>query len=105
MTVFVRQREIAFAHAGSTGNDFGAVLRTDDGASIVMAYQALRHGPPDVMDKLEKGELVDPATYYFRMTALFATSDPKYDWINRIIAVGTGGRPADGPIYSLFEVL
>jgi hypothetical protein len=36
---------------------------------------------------------------------LFETGAPKYDWINRIVAVGTGGRPAAGSVYSLFEVL
>jgi pimeloyl-ACP methyl ester carboxylesterase len=69
---------------GCTKLDVRIVLRTDDGALIVMTYQALRHEPPNVMDKLEKGELVDPASYYFRMTPLFATSAQKYDWINRI---------------------
>jgi hypothetical protein len=29
----------------------------------------------------------------------------KYDWINRILAIGIGHRRADRPIYSLFEVL
>jgi len=36
---------------------------------------------------------------------MFETSAPKYDWINRIIAVGTGHRLADGLLYSIFEVL
>jgi hypothetical protein len=36
---------------------------------------------------------------------MFEKSAAKYDWINRVIPVGTGGRPADGPIYNLFEVL
>jgi Protein of unknown function (DUF3237) len=85
--------------------DVRLVLRTDDNALIGMTYQALRSGPAEVMERLDKGEVVDPASYYFRMTALFETGAPKYDWINRIIAVGTGGRLAAGPIYSLFEVL
>jgi hypothetical protein len=85
--------------------DVRLVLRTNDNALIVMTYQALRWGPADVMEKLDKGEVVDPARYYFRMMASFETGAPKYDWMNRIIAVGTGGRPPDGPIYSLFEVL
>ena len=29
----------------------------------------------------------------------------QYDWINRIIAIGTGHRLPDGPIYSIFEIL
>jgi hypothetical protein len=40
-----------------------------------------------------------------RIAAMLETSAAKYDWINRNMAVGTGGRPADGPIYNIFEVL
>jgi hypothetical protein len=101
-----------------TGNDWQAVrtdscikldvrlvLRATDGALIVMTYQCLRAGPPNVIEKLDKGEAVDPASYYFRMNPLFETSASKYDWMNRIIAVGVGHRLPDGPIYSIFEVL
>jgi hypothetical protein len=65
----------------------------------------LRAGTPDVIEKLDKGEAVDPSSYYFRMSPMFETSAPQYDWINRIIAVGLGHRFADGPLYSIFEVL
>jgi hypothetical protein len=85
--------------------DVRLVLKTTDGALIVMTYQALRSGPPEVMVKLDNGEAVDPVSYYFRMNTLFETSAAKYDWINRIIAVGAGHRRADGPIYSIFEML
>ena len=85
--------------------DVRLVLKTTDGALIVMTYQCLRAGSPDVMQRLDKGESVDPTTYYFRMNPMFETSHPKYDWINRIIAVGVGDRPPAGPIYSIFEVL
>ena len=36
---------------------------------------------------------------------MFETSAPKYDWMSRIVAIGTGHRMPDGPIYSIFEVL
>jgi uncharacterized protein DUF3237 len=85
--------------------DVRLVLRTNDGALIVMTYQCLRAGPPTLIEKLDRGEEVDPATYYFRMSPMFETSASKYDWMNRIIAIGTGYRRADGPIYSIFEVL
>jgi hypothetical protein len=42
---------------------------------------------------------------HFRFIALFETSAPWYDWINRIVAVGIGERLADGPLYNVFEVL
>jgi Protein of unknown function (DUF3237) len=85
--------------------DVRLVLKTNDGALIVMTYECLRSGPPEVMQRLDKGENVDPTSYYFRMNPLFETSSPKYDWMNRIITVGIGHRLPDGPLYSIFEIL
>ncbi|MFZ3334292.1 MAG: DUF3237 domain-containing protein [Candidatus Acidiferrales bacterium] len=65
----------------------------------------MRSGPPEVIEKLDRGEEVDPTSYYFRMNPMFETSGAKYDWMNRIIAIGTGHRLPDGPLYSIFEVL
>ena len=81
------------------------VLRTSDDALIGMTYQGLRHGPREVIERLEHGELVDPASYYFRTNPMFETSAAQYSWINGLIAVGIGTRLADGPVYSVFEVL
>jgi hypothetical protein len=85
--------------------DVRLVLRTTDGALIAMTYQCLRAGPPEVIEKLDKGETVDPGSYYFRMNPMFETAAPQYDWINRILAVGVGHRLPDGPLYNIFEVL
>jgi hypothetical protein len=90
---------------GVTTLDVRLVLKTHDDALIGMTYRGLRHGPPGVIQKLERGEVVDPSSYYFRTTPLFETAAPKYGWLNRLIAVGIGYRRADGPIYSIFEVL
>ena len=62
-------------------------------------------GPAEVMDKVNKGEFVDPALYYFRTAILFETASEKYSWLNGIIAIGTGSRPPEGPVYDVFEVL
>lgn len=85
--------------------DVRLLLKTTDGALIVMTYTCLRAGPPGIIEKLDKGELVAPGSYYFRMTPIFETAAPQYDWINRIIAVGAGHRLPDGPLYNIFEVL
>ena len=90
---------------GSTTLDVRIVLETDDGAAIGMTYRGMRHGPPDVMAKVNGGEFVDPSLYYFRTAVSFETAAPKYDWLNRIIAIGTGSRPPQGPVYEIFEVL
>jgi hypothetical protein len=85
--------------------DVRLVLKTTDGALILMTYRALRSGAPSVLKKLDRGESVDSGDYYFRMIPIFETSAMKYDWLNRIVSVGIGHRRADGPLYSLFEVL
>lgn len=90
---------------GATTLDVRLTLQTIEGDLICMTYKGLHHGPPEVIEKLEKGEGVDPASYYFRINPLFETSSSKYDWINRVLAVGIGHRLADGPVYSVFEVL
>jgi hypothetical protein len=90
---------------GSTTLNVRLVLKTKDDALICMTYQGVRHGPPDVVGRIEKGEPVDPTSYYFRINPLFETEAAQYDWINRVVGVGIGYRRADGPIYSVFEVM
>jgi hypothetical protein len=90
---------------GAVTLDVRAILKTHDGALIGMTYKGLRHGPSEVLAALDRGEEVDPARYYFRINPMFETAAPQYDWINRILAIGTGHRRADGPVYSVFEVL
>jgi hypothetical protein len=90
---------------GATTLDVRLVLKTTDDALICMTYRGVRYGPPDVVVRIEKGEVVDPTSYYFRINPLFETATAEYDWINRVVAVGIGHRRADGPIYNIFEVL
>ena len=85
--------------------DVRLVLKTSDGAQIGMTYRGLRHGAADVLQRIDRGERVDPASYYFRINPVFETASPKYDWLNRILCIGVGDRQADGPVYSVFEIL
>jgi hypothetical protein len=85
--------------------DVRLVLKTDTGALIGMTYRGIRHGPADVIAKVNRGEPVDPSLYYFRTAVFFETSAKDFDWLNRTIALGTGQRNADGPVYDVFEVL
>jgi hypothetical protein len=85
--------------------DCRLVLETADGALIEMTYAGIRAGAPEVLAQLAKGDPVDPADYYFRINPLFHTADPKYAWLNDVLAVGIGHRLPEGPLYSVFEVL
>src|SRR5438093_4987975 len=85
--------------------DLRVTLRTDEGALISMRSFGLRHGPPEVIAAIGRGETVDPATYYFRSTPRFETAHPAYAFLNRLVAVASGDRRADGPVYTIYEVL
>ena len=85
--------------------DLRFTLRTDDGALISMSAFGLRHGSPEVIAAIGRGETVDPASYYFRTMPRFETAHPTYSFLNRLIAVASGDRRAEGPIYTIHEVL
>ncbi len=90
---------------GSTTLDVRLVLKTNDHALIGMTYKGIRQGPADAIARLESGEVIDPASYYFRIAPFFETEAPQYAWLNNIVAIGTGHRFSDGPVYSVFECL
>jgi hypothetical protein len=85
--------------------DLRITLETDDHAQIYMTFQGLRHGPPDAIAALGRGEAVDPARYYFRTLPRFETSTDKYSFLNRIITVGIGETRPDGAIHRIDEIL
>ena len=56
---------------GVSGSPYARlVLKTKDEALIGMTYRGIRYGPPDVVARIEKGEVVDPTSYYFRINPL-----------------------------------
>jgi hypothetical protein len=72
--------------------DLRVTLETDDGALIHMTFEGIRDdGAPD-----------GP---YFRTLPRFETAEPKYSFLNRLLAVGTGEIRADGPIHVIEELL
>ena len=80
------------------------VMQTDDGALIGMTYLGMRHGPKEVLDRIGRGEKVNPTEYYMRATPYYETASEKYGWLNRIVSVAYGHRMAGCAIYQVFEV-
>src|SRR5499426_4541740 len=90
---------------GATTLNVRLIMETDDSVLIGMTYLGVRHGPKEVLDRIARGENVNPSEYYMRATPYFETAAPKYDWLNRIVSVAYGHRMAGGAIYQVFEVL
>jgi len=85
--------------------DLRITLETDDHALIYMTLQGLRHGPPEVIAALGRGEVVDRASYYFRTLPRFETSTESYAFLNRMVTVGVGEARPDGAIHRIYEIL
>jgi hypothetical protein len=79
-------------------------IETDAGARILVSSEGLRHGPPDVIERLARGDNIDPALYYFRTVMRFETSEPSVDWMNRILALARGQREARAVRLDVYEV-
>lgn len=79
-------------------------LKTDDGTIIHVSNRGLRHGPPEVMQRLARGEPVDAASYYFRTVPVFEAPSGAYDWLNRSIFIATGARSANEVQIRVFEI-
>lgn len=84
--------------------DVRLTLKTDYGARIYLSYQGRFLAAPDAMERFAKGIPLDPSEYSLAMVARFECGDPRYDWLNNLVAVGTGERTPTGPIYTIFEI-
>jgi hypothetical protein len=80
-------------------------IESDAGALIQVDSKGMRHGPPEVLARLARGEDVDPLLYYFRTVMRFETGHPSADWLNRILALARGAREKNAVKLDVYEVL
>jgi hypothetical protein len=80
-------------------------IETDDGARILVRSDGLRHGPPEVIAALARGEPVEAARYYFRTVMRFETAEPDLAWLNRILALASGARERRAVRLDVYEVV
>lgn len=85
--------------------DVRAVLRTDDNHLIYSCLRGINETPVEVAVKAVSGESTDSSKYYFRVTTSIETGSKKYEWLNRIIAVGVGKLVPVGVEYKIYAVL
>ena len=80
--------------------DARAILRTDDGALILMTYVGRVALPEDA-----NADIVDPSRYAIRTAPVFETSAPAYRWLNGVVAIGLGYVGANTVGYRVSQVL
>jgi len=80
------------------------VIETEERQLIYVENSGVRYGPPDLMEKLRRGEAVDPALIYFRTTPRFETAAPRYEWLMRNLFLCSGARYPDRVEMRFFQV-
>jgi Protein of unknown function (DUF3237) len=80
-------------------------FETDDGAVVYVENKGLRFGPIDLLQKLKRGEPVDPRLIYFRTVPKFETGAAKYRWLMEHLFIGSAARHADRVVIDVHQVL
>ncbi len=89
---------------GSARIDVRLTLKTDDGATLGLAYTGRFLGPPGTMQRFVAGQPVE-GEVSLQTVARFETADPRYAWLNDTIVIGIGEQVDGAPIYSLYEIV
>lgn len=79
-------------------------LKTDKGELVYVQNAGIRHAPPEVMQQLNAGKVVDPKLVYFRTVPKFETTAPDLKWLTRSVFVGVGERSPNEVIVRFYRL-
>ena len=89
---------------GTAIGDIRYALATSAGALLSVQSQSIRHGSPEVLARLARGEDVDAGEYTFRTTTRIQTASPELAWVNKGIFISVGGRLPGAVVYETYLV-
>jgi hypothetical protein len=89
---------------GTALGDIRYTLQTDTCELLYVQSRGVRHGSPEVLARLARGDDVDASEYIFRTSTQIETAAPRLDWMNKGIFISVGGRQATGVIYETYLV-
>jgi Protein of unknown function (DUF3237) len=89
---------------GTALADIRYALQTDDGNLLYVQARGVRHGSPEVLARLARGEDVDATEYTFRTSTQIQTAAPELDWLNKGVFISVGARQPDRVIYETYLV-
>jgi muconolactone delta-isomerase len=89
---------------GTALGDIRYTLQTNDGRVLNVRSRGIRHGSPEVLARLARGEDVDASEYTFRTATEIETEAGDLDWLNKGIFIGVAGRLPGGVIYETYLV-
>ena len=81
------------------------LLEASDGTPIYVRNRGYAHAPPEVQERINRGETVDPSANYFRLAPVFETPPGPHDWMTRTVFVGSGEKHANHSVFDYYAVL
>ncbi|PVE98604.1 DUF3237 domain-containing protein [Microbacterium sp. TPD7012] len=78
--------------------------RTTDGDLLLLHAKGLRTGPAEVLERLGRGEDVDPRSYSFRTTVAVETAAPSLEHLQRSLFLAVARRRASTVLYRAYRV-
>lgn len=76
-----------------------------DGARVEIVSSGVRFGPADVLQRLHRGDAVDPSEYFFRTFIRFQTGAERLAHLNRTLAIAVGARRSASVELSVYRLL
>lgn len=95
---------VLFRSDGTMLIDVRLTLQTNDGALIYLSYEGRFLGEPGALAALAQGKALDPERFSLVTVARFECGHERYDWLNTVIAVGTGRQSGFNPVYTIYEI-
>jgi hypothetical protein len=89
---------------GTALADVRYTLQTDGGDLLYVQSRGVRHGSPEVLARLARGQDVDASEYTFRTSTQIETAAPALDWLNKGVFISVGGRRPGAVIYETYLV-
>jgi hypothetical protein len=89
---------------GTALGDIRYTLRTGEGDLLYVQSRSVRHGSPEVLARLARGQEVDASEYTFRTSTRIETAAPRLGWLNKGVYISVGGREPGTVVYETYLV-
>jgi hypothetical protein len=89
---------------GTALGDIRYTLQTTNGDLLYVQSRSVRHGTPEVLARLARGEDVAASEYMFRAATEIEAAAPDLDWLNKGVFISVGGRRPEGVVYETYLV-
>lgn len=79
-------------------------LEADDGTAIAIENPGMRVAPPEVIERIARGEEVPPGAYYSGGSPRFRVAPGPHDWLRRRVFFARGIRRPDSLTIDFFTI-